>query len=191
MTIENEKKYLNASLLFVSFALAMAVLSWTVYVEVMFFTPETAIIAPIIFSSAAAILFFSLFGYPVCCVVSCLPWFWIRSTFSARQFDSLFVATVSWGYWGIITIAHLFPISMICIGISGVSTHGDHRLIESIVTGITLALPIALLALAVASIFALTSHNKAWIIFMLAGNFLLALACLGARLTIFRALYQI
>jgi len=188
MNIENEKKTFNESLAFMLFALTMAVVSWWTYVEVTFYT-SVGLFSSILFPSPSSLLF-HFFGYFVCCIVFCLPWFWIRSQFLTEQSGLYLVKLISWTYLVIIFGIVFFFIAILGIGVSGISSHWGSWLekwMNFIVEGMTLGFSIALLAMSIACFSIMTYHTKAWI--LLVGNFFLALACLGARLAIVHIAY--
>ena len=193
MSPENEKKTFNASLGFVLFALAMAILPWLAYLGETCFPPEYPRIAYLLFPSLSA-LYFHCFSFFVCCIVSCFPWFAILFLTEQKQSNSFLLQSISLCYWVLVTGIVLFPLIVMGIGISGVATQWGHafeRSMESFVVWITLGFPIALIILSIASFSILTHLKKTWVVFILVGNFLLALACLGARLTIVFILYQL
>jgi len=177
MSPENEKKVFNASLGFVLFTLAMAILSWIAYCQSSFSLGGPDIVYLLIPSPSA--LYFHCFSFFGCCIVSCLPWFIILFLTGQKQFDSFFTKSISFCYWALMIGNIFFPIVFISIGFSGVATHWDRssiKYMESIMEWITLGFPIALIILSIASFSILTYLKKTWVVFILVGNFLLALA---------------
>jgi len=162
----------KTSLLFTSIALVIAVFSWLTYFDVKTEYPITRVVLVPLMASG---LF--NWGYSICCIVSCLPWFWIRSIFLIEKSDLLLIKLLSWVYWGIIFGIVIFEIFLMVF--FTVSASGDYWLEEvfPIPDEILFVFPITLIATSIISFFIVVYNSKAWI--MLIGNFLLACACLG------------